>query len=361
MKLKKSWDKQENIRHGNRKNMISNDIQKKLQDIMNDDDTMFLQLWKYVFAQTKDKIEHNEMEYVAEGQEWVVYKIEIELPNKQKKIFLAVKKRFDNMLKEEIKLQKDFFEIAKKSKTGVQIPETLWEIDTNNGKYFLMEYIDGKTLFNLKMEKIAESFYNKFQKKYPDEFKRLKGINKNRDPKNINKANIFDFANDTEARSQIYKIIDFLNENFEPAIQKYTGTKGVALLDKSNYNKIIEKIYYDESLCAPIFNLKDGRDIQKKIKDFLHECHKKRLYHRDIWGNVSNIMFMYKNKTIIPVIIDFGKSIKTDEIDTKEEYPRWEWAYGDENETFLPDTDICEIIKWLSERPPTRNPGELRY
>jgi len=37
------------------------------------------------------------------------------LANKQKKIFLAVKKRFDNQLTEEIKLQKEFCKVAKKN------------------------------------------------------------------------------------------------------------------------------------------------------------------------------------------------------------------------------------------------------
>ncbi len=85
-----------------------------------------------------------------------------------------------------------------------------------------MEYIDGKTLFNLKMEKIAETLYKKFKDKYHDFFKRAKGINRHIDQKNINKASYFDFENDTEARERMEKTINFLNENAEPMLQKYT-------------------------------------------------------------------------------------------------------------------------------------------
>jgi len=111
-----------------------------------------------------------------------------------------------------------------------------------------MEYIDGKTLFNLKVEKIAESFYDKFEEKYPDFFAKIQGINKNIDEANINKASTFDFKNDKEARETMFKIVNFLNENNELMIQKYTGVKGIALLNTETYNKTIEKIYYDQTL-----------------------------------------------------------------------------------------------------------------
>lgn len=340
--------------------VLSKQIQENLKSIMEDDD-MFLHLWEHIFKQTKNKIEHNDMEYIWEWKEWVVYKIEIELANKQKKIFLAVKKRFDNQLTEEIKLQKEFCKVAKKNNRWVEVPETLWEVKANNGNYFLMEYIDGKTLFNLKVEKIAESFYDKFEEKYPDFFAKIQGINKNIDEANINKASTFDFKNDKEARETMFKIVNFLNENNELMIQKYTGVKGIALLNTETYNKTIEKIYYDQTLYWPIFNEKDWRVVQQKIKEFLGDCHKEWLFHRDIWGNPSNIMFMQKKNGIVPVIIDFWQSKKSKQERTDKDYERWEWPYGDESETYIPDTDICETIKWLTKRPPRRGPGELYY
>lgn len=355
---KKPGDNDEN--DGNWKTgTLSENIQKNLQNIMGNDD-IFLELWEYIFKQTKEKIEKNEMEYIGEGKEWMVYKIEIELPNKEKKIFLAVKKRFDNNLKDEIHLQKSFYDVAKKSKTWVEIPETLWEVEAKNDKYFLMEYINGKTLFNLKIEKIAEYFYEKFHKKYPTFFKNLEGINTERDMKNINKASLFDFKTDKEARAAMYKIINMLNENLEPMLQKYTGVK-IALLNKETYDKTMEKIYYDSSLHGHIFSQNDGREVQQKIKDFLHTCHQQGLFHRDLWGNPTNIMFTYKNDTIVPVIIDFWKAQKSERGHTDKEYERWEWPYGDQNETYVPDTNICDTIKSLSYHPPKREPGELYY
>jgi len=78
-----------------------------------------------------------------------------------------------------------------------------------------MEYIQGKTLFTLKMEKIAEFFYDKFNQKYPDFFRKMKSLNKERDQHNINKQNLFDFQNDKEARDTMYNIISLLNDNQE--------------------------------------------------------------------------------------------------------------------------------------------------
>jgi hypothetical protein len=64
-----------------------------------------------------------------------------------------------------------------------------------------MEYVDGKTLFTLKMEKIAGYFYDRFKDKYPDFFQAIKYLNKNIERGNINRSSRFHFANDGEARA----------------------------------------------------------------------------------------------------------------------------------------------------------------
>jgi len=45
----------------------------------------------------------------------------------------------------------------------------------------------------------------------------------------------------------------------------------------------------------------------------------------------------------------------------KKEYRRGEGPYGDENETYIPDTDICQIIRLLTYKPPKREPRELNF
>lgn len=337
---------------------ISSQATENLKDILAEND-FSIKLWEYIYLQVKEKIEKNDMKYIAEGKEGVVYRIEIELPNQEKKTFLAVKRRFNNTIQKEINIQEKFFEKTVKDNTWVKVPEILWQVHTNEGKYFLMEYIPGKTLFTLKLEKIAEFFYNKFYKKYPEFFEKIKYINKDINPKNINKCNKFDFKNDTEARDWLYKIISFMNENQEWYLKKYTNIPGIILLDKKNYDDIMDKIYNDESMEIKIFEQKEWWILYDKIQNFLYQCHESGLFHKDIGWNPTNIMFIQGKENIIPVIIDFWKwEIITWEA-MKKEYKKWEWPYWDEYETYIPDTDICHIIRWLSKKPPKREPREL--
>lgn len=120
-----------------------------------------------------------------------------------------------------------------------------------------MEYIQGKTLFTLKLEKIAERFYDKFKAKYPTFFTNMRWLNKDIDEKNINARSRFNFENDTEAREAMQRIISFLNESQEGMMKKYTNIPGIVLLDKKNFDDIIEKIYHDESMEIRIFEQKE--------------------------------------------------------------------------------------------------------
>jgi hypothetical protein len=61
----------------------------------------------------------------------VVYKVQIDLADNQKMVLLAVKRRHDNEVKAEMDMQKRFRDVAQKSTTGVQVPEGLGGIDTN--------------------------------------------------------------------------------------------------------------------------------------------------------------------------------------------------------------------------------------
>lgn len=40
----------------------------------------------------------------------------------------------------------------------------------------------------------------------------------------------------------------------------------------------------------------------------------------------------------------------------KQEYEKGDGPYGDEYETYIPDTDICHIINSLTIKPPKREP-----
>ncbi len=344
------------------KENISPQAASNLKDILAERD-LFWELWEQLYMQAKEKIETMDMEYIWEGKEGIVHKIEVTFQDKTTKKLLAVKRRFDNTLKNEIDIQRKFFDQSKKNKDIIKIPKVFWEISTNKGEYFLMEYIEGKTLFTLKMEKIAEYFYKKFQNKYPDFFWNIKTLNIQKDENDINKRQMFNFWSDEEARNNMFKILSFLNDKQEPFLKKYTNTPGIVLIDKNMFDTIIAKIYNDADMDIKIFNQKEWWKIQDKLKEFLYQCHKQWLFHRDIWGNPTNIMFIQKSDEIQPVIIDFGQGtiIKYNlNMEGKQEYERGDGPYGDEHETFIPDTDICHIINSLTIKPPKREPRELR-
>ena len=312
-----------------------------------------MEVWKLIIDQVIDKIKNKDIEHLGQGTEWVVYKVKVKLPWNNEQILLVVKKRFDNNLKNEIDMQNKFYDIAQDSKCWIKVPKALWETNIDWDNYLLMEFVNGKTLFNLKLEKIASEIYKKFADKYPEFFNELTAINKDIDINNINKKSMINFNTDEDARKQMYRILSFLNDQWEIFIRKHTWVQGAIILDTKSFNDLLTKIYYDNDIDKSVFSLKEWRDIQERMKKFFYEAHKKWCFHRDIWWNPTNIMFEQDWDKIIPVVIDFGKS-KTYEWDWRNEYERWNWPYAETGRTgdmdwALPDTRICTIIQWITE------------
>lgn len=119
MELKKKPTNKEDIQN---EHNITPQAVGNLKDILAENE-FSLKLGEHIYLQAKEKIENNDMQYISEGKEGMVYKIEIETPDKKKKTLLAVKRRFDDIVKEEIHIQKKFFERSEKSETGVKVPE----------------------------------------------------------------------------------------------------------------------------------------------------------------------------------------------------------------------------------------------
>ncbi len=350
-----NWDIDNNIRN---KSIWS--ISKRIQNILKEDVNPN-ELGNFVLKEIERKILDNQIEHIWQGTEWIIYKVIITLPWWQKQTILAAKKRFDNAVNNENTMHKSFYDISENKKYWVKVPQIFGTKEVNWENYLLMEFINGKTLFNLKLEKIAWEIYKEFNKKYPELWEEMKTINKNIDINNINKCHAFSFETDAIARNELYKIISFLNDKQDLFITKRTGHKWITYLDKRAFDNILWKIYHDEDIDKTIFDLKTWRDIQNKLKNFFYESHKKWLFHRDIWGNPANMMFEQDWDTITPVVIDFGKSKKYD-WGRKDEYNKWEWPYEEAGWHWdlsgaIPDTDICSIIQWVTKKP---NPTDRR-
>jgi len=84
-----------------------------------------------------------------------------------------------------------------------------------------MEYINGKTLYALVMEKIMERLY-KDNQEFKSHFESLKRFRKleSQDKLNPNKRSLFDFPTDYDANNALYKAINFLVSNTK-YINKY--------------------------------------------------------------------------------------------------------------------------------------------
>lgn len=329
-------------------------ISKRIQDVLKEDISPS-ELGNFVLNQIEEKILNNQIEHIWQGTEWIIYKVIIDIPWWQKQIILAMKNRFDDNIKNESTMHERFSNISKNKEYWVRVPKIFGSKEINGENYLLMEFINGKTLFNLKLEKIAEEIYKKFENKYPEFWKWMKSINKNIDNNNINKCHMFNFETDQMARDELFKIISFLNDQQDLFITKRTWIKWITFLDKKAFDDILWKIYYDEEIDKTIFDLKRWRDIQDKLKNFFYASHKEWLFHRDIWGNPANLMFEQDWDTIVPVVIDFGKSKQYDWT-SKDEYSKGEWPYQEPGwhwdlDGAIPDTDICSIIKWVTEQP----------
>lgn len=267
-------------------------------------------------------------------QEWEIFKINL---NGQEIIIL--KKRFDTKSKSEYDLQKSAFEILKQANTWVKIPEVFDEFTTDENWYIAMEYINWKTLYTLTWEEIAKS------KLIPLIEKTLMLQNKNNIEYSILKSELANgkdlFENDAMTEESIMRICCIM---FELQIIDTYPTKTERDPHKPHIKKlpVLENIYKKYLNDVNVFNTEQGNTIQKSLKTALDVLHSEWIYHRDIWGNPRNIMFIREWSYIVPVIIDFWMATKIQ---------KWvQYDYTDNLSGWVYDKDeyILHKIKKLS-------------
>ncbi|MDD4151617.1 MAG: lipopolysaccharide kinase InaA family protein [Candidatus Gracilibacteria bacterium] len=286
-----------------------------------------IELEKFVLSKIEKEIP------LTSGTEGEIYKLEI-----QNKNYVVIKKRYSNMHKNEFELLKKAKSIQEKisaSGNNIKIPIPIGSFVKDNCEYIMMEYIEGKTLYTMTLEKILQQDFVNYSKQIIDENKFkdylstiiyfMKGLEqdfinnfhdlskeeilKNITNKHGNFKNI-DLKNDSISEFVLLHFYKFLYDNRliskNPDLLN-TKKENVFLVDKY-------KTYLDKGIS--VFDNSKGEQIRKEISDFIGKMHKEGFYHRDLGGNPRNIMFkeLLNGKYEI-YIIDFGKAKETNGVD----------------------------------------------
>jgi tRNA A-37 threonylcarbamoyl transferase component Bud32 len=242
-------------------------------------------------------------------QEWEVYKIEI-----WEKEYIIAKKRYEKWWEKEFYFQKKAYKIANSWDTTIKIPKPIDFFLKNDDEYIIMEYVNGKTLYTMIWEQIVNQqllkkarfllnqTQNQFLKPRFDDFifSYCEWTN------NVN------FINDTDCEEWVKEILDilyqawFIKEN--PSVFERDPNK----LHIKKY-PVLEKIYNEYSKKIALFSSEQRQEISINIRKFLNDFHNAWYYHRDLWWNPRNIMFVNKNEWYETYIIDFGRWLETDE------------------------------------------------
>ncbi|NDK09013.1 hypothetical protein EOM39_07295, partial [Candidatus Gracilibacteria bacterium] len=208
----------------------------------------------------------------------------------------------------EFELHKTVYEIAKNSDSGVKVPVPIDSFIDGENELILMEYINGKTLYNIVWQSIVKDVL----------FKKIERHTKNnRDGSLINNFNSYkekylidgkiDFENDSICEEGVLELLFIM---FQSGLIK--ENPGTITFDKGKKSyPVMEKIYKENFSKAMIFDTEEQKnDTVKKIRQFIDEIHKEGFYHRDLGGNPRNIMFEKIKNEYKVTVIDFGKSEK---------------------------------------------------
>lgn len=307
--------------------------------------------------QIRAKIEAKEMEYLTRGQEWEVYKIALQTSDGKSKEFIIIKQRYDqsNVSHEAQMFERAYTILNKETKTWLVTPQFYGVVTTkDHTRYLTMEYIKGKTLYTLQLEKICDYF----QQYYPETRRFFQSY--------YDAEGNINFENDTKAEDALIDWIRYLDiqaQNFaiknerspiEREIPKiFTDYPiGRIRLNEDSLPKML-KIIYETMMNQKkvrLFTSEEVLLIIEKLSNGLDALHKKGFYHRDIGGNPRNLMLRKgSDNEREPVLIDFGKSIYNPQFSGD-----YDWGKGPYVETglpwefdgYVPDQNILSRIKW---------------
>lgn len=218
-------------------------------------------------------------DWFSKWTEWSVFKIEVKDKDGNTKEYLVAKKRYDNDPINEWHIHNRIQQIIKKQKIDtslVTIPELRAVLDVEDDNFIIMEFVKGKTLYQIEIEEI-------FKKRW---------------------FPVWNINSDIEAEWMFFRYL-----NLNPINQEDC--------------KKASNFYYKELESIKLFPPEQWEKYKKALDIFLKQIHKEWIYHRDI-SNPRNIMIGENGKIYI---IDFWKSIdiKWQNISEKQIYEKQEW------------------------------------
>lgn len=216
-----------------------------------------------------------EKDRFSKWSEGSIFKIKIKDKNWNIKELIAAKKRYDNDPDNERHIHQETLEIIKKEKLNIKSPE-LKAVTTlpNWDKFIIMEFIHGKTIYQALLEEILKK-------------------------RNIE---VGDVESDINAEQMFFKAL-----NLNP-------------INKEDCKKA-SKIYFKEIAWIKLFSPTEGEKHKDDLYKFINSIHDKWIYHRDL-SNPRNII-IGEDWTLY--VIDFWKSIKTQNKNLSYIYEKQEW------------------------------------
>ena len=231
---------------------------------------------------------------VTRGQEWEIYYIDL-----NGMMVVVAKKRPGSSKDNEESMHQLAYDVSRESISGIKVPYLIDSFNQKNDEdnidgYLVMERVNGKTLYCMTLEKIAEQFLLRDLPNFETIFSYL-----------INRDGNIHFENDSHAEDQVNLILlelckqGIINEN--PWMYYFDGWRKVYPAIEGIYKKYLSKI--------ELFTDVQKYQIRSKIRLFIEDLQKISLHHRDLSGNPRNIMFQQtENLEYTPYIIDWGKA-----------------------------------------------------
>lgn len=296
---------------------ISNNIKSKLIEKMLKQVYQYNTLSKDEEIQIISQLESLDLEkdWFSKWSEWAVFKVEIKDINWKPKEYLVAKKRYDNNPINERHIHNRIQNVLKNSNVDtniVRVPELKAVLNVEDDNFIIMEFVKGKTFYQIQIEKILEKRW----------------------------VPVGTIDSDTEAESMLFKLLKLNSLNPEDREKA------------SNF-------YYKESKYVKLFTPEQWKMYKDALGNFLKVIHKEWLYHRD-WSNPRNII-LWDNGALY--IIDFWRSvdIKWTNVTEKQIYEKqeWEltWFYPRDEEILL---EINQLTKTISDLECEKETLEIR-
>ncbi|MDQ1343883.1 MAG: Protein kinase protein [Patescibacteria group bacterium] len=217
--------------------------------------------------------------------------------------FVIVKRRYDSFsgtlaIDRECQLQVAARNVAKKT-DGVRVPKIFDRLRGEDGsEYIVMEYVKGKTLWNLMVESIVnpsrsseESLAIGAENPIARFFESRSGFETT-------------FDNDTEAENGMRAWYQEYGERL--GLKHDLGIMNTDPITRKTTYPNLEPYLEADLKKLSMFDAETVAYVAKKLRKFLKELHDEGIYHRDL--NVRNIMLTPEGDIYV---IDFGKGIQS--------------------------------------------------